>query len=213
MRIIVSAILRSYLRSKSIAFRIFPFVALILLLFAFAFDPDSGLIEKISPGLFWLVVLFGSTFIFTSQMENKNESKFFSSYGIDPVVIFFSRVIVNFVVIFILSIFSGILTIGLYTPPIKNIGVLSLVILSTTLALSAVGAIYTPLVSRAKDSGQLLSLLVIPISIPVFLGAIKATENIFEISVGQAWPWIGLIAIFSVLYLSAGALAASSLYE
>jgi heme exporter protein B len=213
MKVIVFSILRSYVRSRAIAFRTFPFVALILLLFAFAFDPDRGLVEKISPGLFWLAVLFGSTFIFTSQMENKNETKFFSSYGIDPVTLFFSRVIVNFIVVVALSIYSGILTVVLYSPPIQDIGKLVIVVLVTCLALSSVGAIYTPLVSRSKDSGQLLSLLIIPVLIPVFLGAIKATENIFQISVGEPWPWIGLIGIFSLVYISAGALAASSLYD
>lgn len=146
-------------------------------------------------------------------MENKEEAKFFSSYGIDPITIFFSRVVVNIILIFTLAIFSGILTIALYSPPVANFAILMLIILTTTLALSAVGAIYTPLVARAKDSPQLLSLLVIPVLIPIFLGAIKAVEDIFNLSVGNAWPWIGLSTIFSLMYLSAGALAASSLYE
>ena len=76
---IVLSVLKSQIRNKSLAFRTFPFVVLILFIFAFAFDPDSGLIEKVSPGLFWLSILFGSTFVFTSQMENKSESKFFSA--------------------------------------------------------------------------------------------------------------------------------------
>ena len=210
---IVLSVLKSQIRNKSLAFRTFPFVVLILFIFAFAFDPDSGLIEKVSPGLFWLSILFGSTFVFTSQMENKSESKFFSSYGIDPVTIFFARIMINIVVIFVLAIFSGIITIILYSPPIANIGLLLLVITSTTIALSSVGAIYTPLVARAKDSGQLLSLLVIPVLIPVFISAIKATEIIFSISLGNVWPLIGLTTIFSALYLSAGALAASSIYD
>jgi heme exporter protein B len=210
---IISAILKSQIRSKSIAFRTFPFVSLILLLFAFAFDPDSGVISSISPGLFWLSVLFGSTFIFTTQSQNRSESKFFSSYGIEPMAIFFSRAIVNAIFIFILSVFSGFLTIALYSPPIKNILVLLLVVLVTTIALSTVGAIYTPLLEKTRDGGQLLSLLVIPILIPVFIGAIKATQILFDLGIGNAWPWIGLSTIFSFLYLSAGALASSSIYD
>lgn len=58
---IVLSVLKSQIRNKSLAFRTFPFVVLILFIFAFAFDPDSGLIEKVSPGLFWLSILFGST--------------------------------------------------------------------------------------------------------------------------------------------------------
>jgi heme exporter protein B len=213
MKTLVIATLKSQLRNKSIAFRTFPFVALILFIFAFAFDPANGFIEKVSPGIFWLSVLFGSTFIFTSQMENKNESKFLSSFGIDQVTIFFSRVVVNIILIFALAVFSGVLTIALYSPPVAHVAILLLIICITTVALSAVGAIYTPLVARAKDAGQLLSLLVIPVLIPVFLAAIKATENIFDLAIGDSWSWIGLIAIFSALYLSAGALAASSIYD
>lgn len=213
MKTLVLSMLKSQLRNKTLAFRTFPFVALILFIFAFAFDPASGIIEDISPGLFWLSVLFGSTFIFTSQMENRSESKFLASYGIDPVTIFFARVILNLILILSLAIYSGILTIALYSPPLDHVAILFLIVGVTCVALSAVGAIYTPLVAKAKDAGQLLSLLVIPVLIPVFLGAIKATENIFDLGLGDSWSWIGLIAIFSALYLSAGALAASSIYD
>ncbi len=119
----------------------------------------------------------------------------------------------NAIFIFILSVFSGFLTIALYSPPIKNILVLLLVVLVTTIALSTVGAIYTPLLEKTRDGGQLLSLLVIPILIPVFIGAIKATQILFDLGIGNAWPWIGLSTIFSFLYLSAGALASSSIYD
>jgi hypothetical protein len=54
---------------------------------------------------------------------------------------------------------------------------------------------------------------VIPILIPVFIGAIKATQILFDLGIGNAWPWIGLSTIFSFLYLSAGALASSSIYD
>ena len=60
---IVLSVLKSQIRNKSLAFRTFPFVVLILFIFAFAFDPDSGLIEKVSPGLFWLSILFGSHYV------------------------------------------------------------------------------------------------------------------------------------------------------
>ena len=35
-----------------------PFALLVLILFAFALDPDSGVLDKATPGLFWVAVLF-----------------------------------------------------------------------------------------------------------------------------------------------------------
>ncbi len=50
--------LRIEARSRVGLNQIAPFALLVLILFAFALDPDSGVLDKATPGLFWVAVLF-----------------------------------------------------------------------------------------------------------------------------------------------------------
>ena len=47
---LVKTLLKSEIRDKTILARSLPFVGVVLLLFAFAFDPDRGILESIAPG-------------------------------------------------------------------------------------------------------------------------------------------------------------------
>ena len=46
--------LRIEARSRVTAQQILPFGLIVLLLFAFALDPDRGILRRVAPGLFWV---------------------------------------------------------------------------------------------------------------------------------------------------------------
>src|ERR687892_947637 len=52
--------LRVELRSRVTANQVAPFSLLVLVLFAFALDPDRQLLERVASGLFWTAVLFSA---------------------------------------------------------------------------------------------------------------------------------------------------------
>jgi heme exporter protein B len=49
--------LRVELRSRVAVNQVLPLAVLLLVLFAFALDPDSGVLDRATPGLFWIAVL------------------------------------------------------------------------------------------------------------------------------------------------------------
>ena len=49
--------LRIEARSRVTLQQMLPFGLIVLLLFAFALDPDRGVLERVAPGLFWVTVL------------------------------------------------------------------------------------------------------------------------------------------------------------
>ena len=55
---VVGKDLRLEWRSRVTLSQILPFALLVLILFAFALDPDRRILEEATPGLFWLAVLF-----------------------------------------------------------------------------------------------------------------------------------------------------------
>ncbi len=210
---LIGAQLRAEIRDKTILVRSLPFVGVVLLLFAFAFDPDRGVLSRIAPGLWWVTTTFAAMFIYVRDAHNKHESKFISQFGIEGSTIFLARTIVNFVLTGIVTIVSGVLVVFLFSPDIENIFAIITIAVLTTLALAAIGSIYSPLVARLHDSGQLLSLVVIPVVLPVLLAAIRGTESAISGATRECWQWTSLIAIFVVLYIAVGALAADSLED
>ena len=52
--------LRLEWRSKVGIGQVLPFSLLVVLLFAFALDPDRGVLDSVTSGLFWVVVLFSA---------------------------------------------------------------------------------------------------------------------------------------------------------
>jgi|GEM_PF-5877453 len=210
---LVSTLLKSEIRDKTILARSLPFVGVVLLLFAFAFDPDRGILERIAPGLWWVTTTFAALFIYVRDAHNKKESSYISQFGIDGSTLFLARVSVNAILTGIVALISGALTLLFFSPAINNVHFVLLIGVLTTLSLATIGAIYSPLVAKLHDSGQLLSLIVIPILLPGLLCAIRATEAALDSSPRQSLGWISLLAIFTVLFLAVGTMASDSLED
>ena len=152
-------------------------------------------------------------FIYVRDAHNKNEAKYISQFGIDGSTLFLARVSVNTILTGIVATISGVLTLLLFSPSIGNTHLVFLIGILMTVSLATIGAIYSPLVAKLHDSGQLLSLIVIPILLPGLLCAIRATEAALDSSPRQSLGWITLLAIFTVLFLAAGTMASDSLED
>ena len=57
VRLVAGKDLRIEARSRVTIQQILPFGLIVLLLFAFALDPDRGVLKRVAPGLFWVTVL------------------------------------------------------------------------------------------------------------------------------------------------------------
>src|SRR6202165_5705993 len=58
--IVTAKDLRIEARSRVTIGQVLPFGVIVLLLFAFALDPDRGLLPRVAPGLFWITVLLSA---------------------------------------------------------------------------------------------------------------------------------------------------------
>ncbi|HUC33750.1 MAG TPA: heme exporter protein CcmB, partial [Ilumatobacteraceae bacterium] len=62
----------------------------------------------------------------------------------------------------------------------------------------------------------LLPLLVLPVVAPVLIGATRAVESALGTdgaALSEGWPWIGLLALFAVLFGAGGTYAFGSLLD
>jgi heme exporter protein B len=208
--------LRIEARARVISQQILPFGLIVLLLFAFALDPDRGVLERVAPGLFWVTVLLaallGVSRAFAIEAENGARDGLRLS-GLDGSAIFLGKASA---LALELLVFEALLTVGvvvLFDVQLGSLAPLVLATITATAGLAAAGTLYGVLAAGIRARETLVPVLLLPIVAPVLLGATRAWEASIDGVPGDAWPWVGLLGIFAVLFVGIGMLAFGPLLE
>ncbi|MBM3673629.1 MAG: hypothetical protein FJW88_01555 [Actinobacteria bacterium] len=208
--------LRIEARSRVALAQILPFGIVVVLLFAFALDPDRGVLARVAPGLFWIAVLLaallavGRSFAVETQSNARDGLRL---AGLDGAAVFLGKSGAIATELLGLELVLGLGVVVLYDVEVHGLGVLVLAALAATVGVAATGTLYGVLAAGLRLRETLLPLLVLPVLAPVMLGATRAFEDGLAGAPGDAWPWVALLWIFGVLYTGIGVLAFGSLWE
>lgn len=208
--------LRIEMRSRVGVNQVLPFSVVVLLLFAFALDPDSGVLERAAPGLFWVAVLL--TALLATQRSFAIEAADGARDGLrlsgmDPAGIFLGKagaVAAQLLVVEALLLAGVVL---LYGASLHGPGVLVVTSLLTAASLAASGTFYGAMAAGARVRETLLPLLILPVLAPVLLASTRSFDAALRGTPGEAAGWIGVLASFLVLYAGAGVLGFGALLE
>jgi heme exporter protein B len=216
VRLVAGKDLRIESRSRITLQQIVPFALVVLLLFAFALDPDRGVLRRVAPGLFWVTVLLAAllavsrSFAIEAQHGARDGLRL---SGLDPAAIFLGKAGAIAVELVVLEAVLAIGVVVLFDVSLASIGPLVLATILATAGVAATGTLYGVLAASSGARETLVPLLVLPVVSPVLLGATRAWEDSIEGVPSDAWPWIGVLAIFAVLYTAVGTLAFGPLLE
>lgn len=208
--------LRLEWRSRVALNQVAPFALLVLVLFAFALDPDRGLLERATPGLYWVAVLFSGLLAlqrsFSIESADGNRDALRLS-GLDPAGIFLGKVMAVGLQLLALEILLGIGVAVLYTTPITGWILLLVTAMVATVAIAAAGTLYGVVAAGLRVRETLLPLLLLPVLAPVLIGSTRAFEAALGGTPSEGWPWVGLMGVIAVLYLIAGVFGFGPLME
>jgi heme exporter protein B len=208
--------LRIESRSRVALAQILPFGLIVILLFAFALDPDRGILARVAPGLFWVAVLLatllaiGRAFAIESQHQARDGLRL---AGLDGAAIFLGKAGAIALELLVLEVVLGVGVVLLYDVDVNGLGILVLTALAATVGLAATGTLYGVLAAGSRVRETLLPLLLLPVLAPLMLGATRAFEDGLEGAPADAWPWVALLGIFAGLYTAIGVLAFDTLWE
>lgn len=213
--------LRIEARSRVAANQVLPFALVVLLLFAFALDPDRGTLQAATPGLLWvavlLVLLLGVARSAALEVADGARDGLRLS-GLDPAGVFLGKAGALALLLLVVELVLGVGVVVLYDAEVRLSGAVLLVTaaLTTTAGLAATGTILGALAAGLKVRETLLPLLLLPVVVPVLIGATRATEAALGTGgadVSEGWPWVGLLAVFALVYIAVGLVAYGSLLE
>jgi heme exporter protein B len=208
--------LRIEARSRVATNQVAPFAVLVLVLFAFALDPDRGVLARASAGLFWLAVLFSGLLAvqraFAIESDDAARDGLRLS-GLDPAGIFLGKAGAVAAQLAALEVLLAAGVVVLYDVSLKGALLLVVTCIVATAGIAAAGTVYGVLAAGLRVRETLLPLLLLPVLAPVLLGATRASEAALGQELDSGWRWVQLLTTFAVVYVTFGVLAFGPLLE
>jgi heme exporter protein B len=208
--------LRIELRSKVTANHVLPFAVVVLVLFAFALDGDQRLLDRVTPGLYWVAVLLAGLLsvqrAFAVEAADGNRDALRLS-DLDPAGIFLGKAGAVTVELLALEVVLGLAAVLLYGTDIDGLPLLVATCLAATAGLAAAGSLYGVLAAGLRVRETLLPLLLLPVVAPVLVGATRASEDALGLVGVDGWSWVVLLAVFAAIYTVFGLVAFGTLLE
>jgi heme exporter protein B len=210
--------LRIERRSRVALNQVLPFALLVLVLFAFALDPDRGVLVRAAAGLYWVAVLFSALLaVQRSQAVEVGEGTrdALRLSGLDPAGVFLGKAGAVAVQLIVLELLLGVGVVVLYGVDVEGVGLLAVTALVATAGLAAAGTLYGVIAAGLRVRETLLPLLLLPVLAPVLIAATRASETALSgVAVGvPAGSWLALLATFALVYLGFGVVAFGPLLE
>ena len=189
------------------------FFVISISLFPLAISPEAQVLSQIAAGIIWvasmLAVLLSLNSLFHSDFENGVLEQMSTSHHSLPLLILAkigAHWLLTGVPIILLSPLLGVV---LFLDG-DSIQVLMLTLLLATPSLSLIGSIGASLIVGIKNSGMLLSLLILPLYIPILIFASSAVSQAqFGLEISGQLYFLG--AIFMASLISAPFVSALSL--
>lgn len=198
--------LRSEFRSKETINATLSFSIVILLLFSFAFDPDSDQIRVMAGGLLWLVFAFAGALVINRSFARDQPNDCLDALLASPIsgsALFFGKAVANFVLLLTLEMIClpifGIFYNVAWTSQFPSLfGVLLL----ATWGLAVVGTTFGAMTVNLRLRELMLPMLLYPIMIPCLLAAIQLSALLIAGNpvTGDMWLWVRLLVGFDVIY-------------
>jgi heme exporter protein B len=208
--------LRIERRSRVTTQQIAPFAVLVLVLFAFALDPDRGVLGRASAGLYWLAVVFCAVLAVQRSAAVEVADKAGEGLrlaGLEPGGVFLGKAIAVATQLAALEVLLGMGVVVLYGTRLHDPVILVTTAALATIGLAAAGTAYAAVAASLRVGNTLLPLLLLPVLAPVLLAATRAWEAGLAGVSGDAISWLELLAAFAVLYVAVGVVGYGTLQE
>lgn len=177
------------------------FFIIVITLFPLSIGPEPGLLSRIAPGIVWVAALLSALLSLERLFRDDFQDGALEQMMIMPVplsVVALSKVIAHWLLTGVpLILISPLLAILLSLNFDTWLGVVGTLLLGTP-TLSFIGAIGVALTVGLQKGGVLLSLVVLPLYIPIL---IFATSAIDAASLGMAYN--GQLAILAAMLVGA----------
>jgi heme exporter protein B len=199
--------LRTEFRSRELLTTTVVFILMVVVLFSFTFDPTTTESRRFGPGLLWLAFLFAASLMlqpcFLREQNNDTLSALRLSVSA-PFAIFLAKLIANTFFLLLTEILMLPVFAILYNVHILSvIPQLVLVFFLGSLGVAIPGTAFSAISAQARMRELLLPLLLLPLLTPVLIASTEATAALLDLNPELRRDWLGFLAGFDVVFLTA----------
>jgi heme exporter protein B len=168
--------------------------------------------------LLWLSVLFAGLVTIDRTFAVEREDGCWDGlilYPISPAVLFLAKLLVNFIALTSLQcVLIPLFAVTADLPLLKHFWAIGAIGLLSSLGLAAVGTLVGAMTHGARQRNSVLSLLILPLVVPLVVACTEATRLIAAEDLGAAWwRWVQLLSAFAFVYTLLGAALFGCLIE
>ena len=192
------------LRTKDILVSMALFGLLVIVVFNFAIDPTPGMVAAVAPGILWVSFTFGGVLGLNRSFGLEKDRGNLHGLMLAPVgrdALYFGKMLGNFVFMLIVEAivypaFAIIFNLPLWVP-----GLIPIVLLATV-AISAVGTVFSAMSVNTRSREVMLPALFFPVIVPVIIGAVEATGMLLSSEDdANLIRWATFLAVFDAVFL------------
>lgn len=205
-------------RSKEALNALAFFALLLLFLFQFALGADRERLDAVLPGLLWLgfvlagLVGLGRTFL--AERADDCWDGLLLAPG-DKSAVYVGKVVGNLILMLIVeAVLVALFAVFFNVEVGARLPGLALVLGLGTVGLAAAGTLFAAMTAHVRARELLFPVLLLPVQIPVLLGAVKATEAVLGGEpLGAVAHWLKLLIAADIVYLAVGILTFDAILE
>ena len=192
------------LRTRDILLSMVLFGLLVIVVFNFAIDPTPRMVAAVAPGILWVSFTFGGVLGLNRSFGLEKDRNNMHGLMLAPVSrdsLYFGKMLGNFVFMLIVEAivypaFAIIFNLPLWVP-----GLIPIVLLATV-AISAVGTVFSAMAVNTRSREVMLPALFLPVIVPVIIGAVEATGTLLgSDDDANIVRWATFLAVFDAVFL------------
>ena len=171
--------LRLALRQGTDSVMVVAFFVLTVVLFPFGIGPESNILERVAPGVLWVVALLASMLSLDRLFQADYEDGSLELLTLTPAplsVLVVAKVTAHWLTTGLPLMAAAPLLAVVLNLKADGFSTLMLAMLLGTPSLSLIGAIGAGLVLGARRGGVLVSLLILPLYVPVLIFGVGAVD-------------------------------------
>lgn len=190
-------------RDRVVAMAVFSFLVVVVLHFALpARDPDEA--RRLAPGLLWVAYVFAALLGLNRAFALELENDALAGLALAPADrgwIFLGKAAANFLILGAVQAVTAVVFALAFDVDLAAVApALALVVALGSLGVCAVGTLFGAIAVRTRYREVMLPLLLLPLLVPVLLGAVDATGSLLETGTLR-WPPVQLLLVTDAVFL------------
>jgi heme exporter protein B len=199
--------LRLELRGRETVGSVLVLAVLMLIVFHFALSEGLGDKPAVAVGAFWVALLFGAVLGQSRTFVAEREGGCLTALLLTPAdrsAIYLGKVLVNLAFLGVVELLLVPFFLMLYDVPVpEQPGKALAVLFLASVGLTVVGTLVSSLGLNNRNRELLLPILLMPLLLPVLIGAVEGTASLLPNAEGEpVWTWLRLLIGYDVLFLA-----------